>query len=299
MSSLPHPRNVLRDPPNLRLLSTMYPELCKYFRFSRREPLRRTDQFMWEDADATRCATDVLLRHLFQLRITLPATHLLPHLTLRLNYVHFLEDLCGGPDSWLRSGFTFHGLDIGVGASCIYPLLLRRLHPQISLLATDVNADSLQLAARNWNANFGAQETTTAAMTTATTAPLFELRLVCEGQLLLAALRDGETVQFCMCNPPFFESTQAKAARGKRSFGAVDSEVATTGGELAFVLQMIDESLILGRRVGTYTSMLGLHSTLAPVLTRLRQLGDAVEAHGSDVFAQGRMTRPVVWWRVA
>jgi 23S rRNA A1618 N6-methylase RlmF len=68
---------------------------------------------------------------------------------------------------------------------------------------------------------------------------------------------------------------------------------------LAFVLQMIDESLALGRRVGTYTSMLGLHSTLAPVLARLRQLADAVEAHGSDVFAQGRMTRSVVWWRVA
>lgn len=254
---------------------------------------------MWHEADAVRCATDVLLRHHFQLRVTLPREHLLPHLTLRLNYVHFLEDLLGG--EWRRDqACAFHGIDIGAGASCIYPLLLRRLHPEVRLLATELNPASFALAARNWHANFGDAAVPLPPLdgdADAYAAAAFDLRRVRSGELLLAALRDGERALFCMCNPPFFDSVEAKATHGKRSFAAVESEVATPGGELAFVLQLVDESLQLRARVGTYTTMLGRSSTLAPLLKRLRECAD-VEAHGSDTFWQGRMSRPVVWWRV-
>lgn len=299
MAGSPHARNALRDPPNLRQLAATHPELNKYFRFSRREPLKRTDRFMWEDADAVRCVTDVLLRHHFQLRVALPKEHLLPHLTLRLNYVHFLEDLIGAA-RWRRDEpCTFHGIDIGAGASCIYPMLLRRLHPEIRLLATELNGASFALAARNWHANFGIADASLPPLDDVDSyaAAAFQLRRVRDGELLLAALRDGEGALFCMCNPPFFDSVEAKATHGKRSFAAVESEVATPGGELAFVLRLVDESLLLRSRVGTYTTMLGRSSTLAPLLKRLRGCADVV-AHGSDTFWQGRMSRPVVWWRI-
>lgn len=312
-SGAPHPRNVLRDGPDFSALAQEFPELRKFFRFSHRVAVqRRADRFMWEEPDAVRCLTAAMLRHYFRLVVDIPAAHLLPHLTLRLNYVHFLEDRLNADANWSaahawfdgnRDGLTLiHGIDIGAGATCIFPLLLERLHPTMQLLATEINPESFRIAVRNWRVNFDTDQQPHAPLDDAArsfVAPNFELRLTDSAapSILLSVLKENERAQFCMCNPPFFESVGAKQVRGKRSFRAVDSEVATEGGELAFVMQLIDESLQLRRRVHTYTTMLGRRSTLAPVLKRLREC-DQVSEFGNDELWQGRMCRCVVWWRV-
>jgi 23S rRNA A1618 N6-methylase RlmF len=292
-------------------LARLFPELRKFFRFSRQIAMqRRADRFMWEEPDAVRHLTAAMLQHYFRLAVDIPPAHLMPHLTLRLNYVHFLEDLLLADANWSADHAWFdaprdrlslvHGIDIGAGATCIFPLLLARLHPAMRLLATEINAESFRIAARNWHANFDAEHPLAPpddAARATYVAPRFELRLADGASILLSAVRENERAQFCMCNPPFFESVDAKQARGKRSFRAVASEVATEGGELAFVMQLIDESLQLRRRVHTYTTMLGRQSTLAPVLKRLRECGDVSEC-GSHELWQGRMCRSVVWWRV-
>lgn len=311
-----HPRNVLRNGPDLAALLASHGELRKYFRFSRQVAMqRRPDRFMWEDADAVRCLTVAMLQHYFQLTVDVPPAHLLPHLTLRLNYVHFLEDLLNLQNSPVESApasdsstILIHGIDIGTGATCIFPLLLARLHPALRWVATEINPESFRIAARNWHVNFGP------AAHTPSQPPLYlpsdarefdsgalSLRLVDDNAaaspILLCALKENERALFSMCNPPFFESVGAKQVRGKCSFRAVDSEVATEGGELAFVMQMIDESLQLRERIGTYTTMLGRQSTLPAVMQRLRECEDVSE-HGSTELWQGRICRSVVWWRI-
>jgi 23S rRNA A1618 N6-methylase RlmF len=314
-----HPRNVLRNGPDLAALVAAHGELRKYFRFSRQVAMqRRTDRFMWEDADAVRCLTVAMLHYYFQLTVDVPPAHLLPHLTLRLNYVHFLEDLLNLQNSSSdvpaaqsdSSTILIHGIDIGTGATCIFPLLLARLHPALRWIATEINPESFRIAARNWHINFGPGAQTSSqppldlpSDATELDSGALSLRLVPQTDdsqspsILLCALKGNERALFSMCNPPFFESVDAKQVRGKRSFRAVDSEVATEGGEYAFVMQMIDESLQLRARIGTYTTMLGRQSTLPAVMKRLRECDDVSE-HGNTELWQGKICRSVVWWRV-
>ena len=71
-------------------------------------------------------------------------------------------------------------------------------------------------------------------------------------------------------------------------------EMVTTGGEVAFVSRMIDESKTLGERCQWYTSMLGKHSSVETIIESLREAG--VRNWAVKDLIQGKKTRR---WSVA
>ncbi|KAJ9489619.1 hypothetical protein VN97_g3634 [Penicillium thymicola] len=104
-----------------------------------------------------------------------------------------------------------------------------------------------------------------------------------------------------MCNPPFYTSSaelkQSAEQKEREPFSActgAEMEMVTRGGEVAFVKQMIDESLQLRDRIQWYTSMLGK-------LSSINVLVEALIKHGVTNFAvtefeQGSKTKR---WAVA
>ena len=98
------------------------------------------------------------------------------------------------------------GLDIGTGASCIYPLLAIRALANLRFIATELDEESYAAAELNVHAN-AAQD---------------RVRLVkIDAQadhVLPEELRgkEAECVDFTMCNPPFYESHDEIAASLRR-----------------------------------------------------------------------------------
>lgn len=68
----------------------------------------------------------------------------------------------------------------------------------------------------------------------------------------------------------------------------------TDGGEVAFVLRMIDESHLLQDRVQWYTSMLGKFSSVELIINRLKE--KKIDNYAVTEFIQGSKTRR---WGVA
>jgi 23S rRNA (adenine1618-N6)-methyltransferase len=68
----------------------------------------------------------------------------------------------------------------------------------------------------------------------------------------------------------------------------------TEGGEIAFVLRMIEESLQLRDRVGWYTTMLGKLSSVSVVVKELMAAGN--DNYAVTELAQGSKTKR---WAVA
>jgi len=62
--------------------------------------------------------------------------------------------------------------------------------------------------------------------------------------VLLGVVRDGEKFDFCMCNPPFFETMEEAGLNPKTSFGGTP-EVVCPGGEKAFITRIIEDSVVL------------------------------------------------------
>ena len=100
----------------------------------------------WKDPNNVVQFTEKVLWEEFQLRVNLPRNTLCPPLPNRLNYIHWLNELLN-----LRSDMNFEKstvLDIGTGASCIYPFLGSKLFGW-RFLASDINSESLAVAHQN------------------------------------------------------------------------------------------------------------------------------------------------------
>ncbi|KAJ6310828.1 hypothetical protein OIU76_015526 [Salix suchowensis] len=63
--------------------------------------------------------------------------------------------------------------------------------------------------------------------------------------VLLGVVRDGEKLDFCMCNPPFFVAMVEAGLNPKTSFAGTPEEMVCPGGEKAFITHIIEDSVVL------------------------------------------------------
>eukprot|EP00798_Chlamydomonas_sp_ICE-L_P024674 gene24674-10304_t len=59
----------------------------------------------------------------------------------------------------------------------------------------------------------------------------------------------SEVFSFTMCNPPFFGSMSEASQNPNTACGGTKDEMVYPGGELAFVMRMVEDSVRLGGRV--------------------------------------------------
>lgn len=102
----------------------------------------------FKDADAVRALTCTLLKKDFDLDVEIPLDKLIPTVPLRLNYILWVEDLL----SILKSEGEVKGIDIGTGASCVYPLMGAKKY-WWKMIATEVDPVSLEYAKKNVQKN--------------------------------------------------------------------------------------------------------------------------------------------------
>ncbi|KAJ1730161.1 hypothetical protein LPJ61_003169 [Coemansia biformis] len=244
--------------------------------------------------DAVRVLNRALLRVYFDLDVHLPSDSLCPTVASRLNYLEWIRDNVVAelpPDRRLA------GIDIGTGASCIYPLLGVRAMPQCTFVGTDINSDSIAAARANVCRNSLEEK-----------IGLFfnvdrsiKLPLDVPGFPLPPTDADGASFAFCMCNPPFYrdESERRQLARMKALPPGLDTrgkddELYTAGGEEEFLAGLVDESAVLGKRIRWYTTMTGKKATLAALAARVRAAQAKRIREGRLV--QGKTTRWVLAW---
>ena len=143
----------------------------------------------FKDLEAVRALTCTLLREDFGFSTDIPPERLISTVPLRLNYIHWVEDLIGHQNcdkSTLR-----RGIDIGTGASCICPLLGTTLNGWY-FLATEVDDMCFNYAKKNVEQN--------------NLPDLIKVVKVPQKTLLMDAFKEESEIiyDFCMCNPPFF-----------------------------------------------------------------------------------------------
>ena len=125
---------MLQQRPNFVLLCQKYPELdaCVIKRRRSGDVISSTiPVFDFKDEHVLRTLTTVLFKDEFNLDVVLPHDRLTPPLPNRVNYLRWLSVLLNSSAGTVSNNSTRsspHILDIGVGASCVYPLLGHRMY---------------------------------------------------------------------------------------------------------------------------------------------------------------------------
>ncbi|GAA5839161.1 hypothetical protein JCM9279_002613 [Rhodotorula babjevae] len=297
-------RNPYATPVDYAQLAQAVPALAPFLRPARDG--RQTIDF--RDDAAVRALNAALLKRDFGLDLILPHDRLCPAVPSRLEYVLFVLHLALATLDRLESSTSSRplvGLDIGTGASAIYPLLaMRTLEPPpvslldkakvdapLRMLATDIDAHSLEYARKNVRANDLVQDVSLCEVEP--DGALFPLEVV----------EAADTIDFVMCNPPFYSSQDeidsSLAAKEIEPFAkctGAENEMITPGGEVAFVSRMIEESLKLGRsRIRWFTSLLGKYSSLSPLVELLKSK-EIFNYHVHALPPHGHTVRWVLAW---
>ncbi|KAI2495114.1 hypothetical protein MHU86_19388 [Fragilaria crotonensis] len=252
-----HPRNIFQGSYDMDQLCRAYPRLAPFLRpgHSTKGDRRLTIDF--SDPDAVRTLNAALLAHHYGIQhwqeYLLPFS-LIPPVPGRADYIHHIADVLASSSSIHNDddtpvgsnthtnknshvgfpnvpvGPTIRGLDIGTGASMIYPLLGTRLYGW-SFLASEIDPKS-QAAARqiasaafaddndddnerarhddySQNCNTNGDDSTLGALYK--TQKIVDIRLQTQKTRILDGILmdDDEDVDFCMCNPPFYTSQEA------------------------------------------------------------------------------------------
>nr|XP_058902710.1 RNA N6-adenosine-methyltransferase METTL16 isoform X3 [Kogia breviceps] len=294
LSKSMHARNRYKDkPPDFAYLASKYPDFQQHVQIN----LNGRVSLNFKDPEAVRALTCTLLREDFGLSIDIPLERLIPTVPLRLNYIHWVEDLIGHQDS--DKSTLRRGIDIGTGASCIYPLLGTTLNGWY-FLATEVDDMCFNYAKKNVEQN--------------NLSDLIKVVKVPQKTLLMDALKEESEIiyDFCMCNPPFFANQlEAKGVNSRNprrpppssvNTGGI-TEIMAEGGELEFVKRIIHDSLQLQKRLRWYSCMLGKKCSLAPLKEELRIQGEESPQLCREVpkvtyteFCQGRTMRWALAW---
>uniref|UniRef100_A0A8D2GWT1 METTL16 n=1 Tax=Urocitellus parryii TaxID=9999 RepID=A0A8D2GWT1_UROPR len=110
LSKLMHERNKYKDiPPDFAYLTSKYPDFKQHVQIN----LNARVSVNFKDPEAVRALTCTLLKEDFGLSIDIPLERLFPTDLLRLNYIHWVEDLIDHQDS--EKSTLQRGTDIGPG----------------------------------------------------------------------------------------------------------------------------------------------------------------------------------------
>ncbi|CAI6330466.1 unnamed protein product [Periconia digitata] len=250
----------------------------------------------FQDPTTILILAQALLKTDFNLSLSIPDDRLCPPIPNRYNYVSWIHHLIDSTSPSYSNAYdptrTITGLDIGTGASAIYTMLLLRTRPAWTMCATDIDSKSFSSAVLNLTLNN--LVTRTKMLQTIPSNPLIPLQ----------HLDHHSTLDFTICNPPFFTSAaemSSSLAGSKKALPpssictGAEVEMVCPGGDLGFATRILHESLTLRQKVRWYTTLLGKLDSAKQLITLLKQ-HDINNWAVCAIDAGGKTKRWVVGW---
>lgn len=289
-----HSRNKNRERYDLTALIAAVPELENHLQLNKMG--EQTVDF--SSPQSVKLLNQALLHHYYGIDFwQFPDHNLCPPIPGRADYLHYLADLLGDSNyGKLPTGNRITGLDIGVGASCIYPILGVTEY-NWNFIASDVNPDSIESSQNIIDEN-------------SILKGKIELRLQkAPKDVFFGLLGKEEKVDFAMCNPPFHSSAEEAIKGTKRkiknlsnkkedsfqlNFSGELQELVFEGGESRFIQNMIRESQKFATNCYWYSTLVSKQSNLKGIYKSLDSFG-ASHVKTIPIGTGNKSSRIVAW----
>lgn len=257
---------------------------------------------------AVKALNAALLAHYYHIaHWDIPQGYLCPPVPGRADYIHGIADLLASENQGqIPRGADVKGLDIGVGANAIYPIIGSQSYGW-AFVGSDIDTTSVNACKQLIKQN-------PVLKTSFSTRHQTDKRCIFNG-----VVKSDDHFAFSMCNPPFHKSADdalrgstlktANLSRHKQKYGSkVSKRVAATnlnfagrsnelwceGGELAFIQQMIKESVQVKDNITWFTCLVSKSAHLKPIATSVNYYG-ATQFKQIDMGQGQKQSRFVAW----
>ena len=289
-----HPRNLHRFGYDFPVLIESCPELKSLVFVNQYNTL--TIDF--SDATAVKTLNKALLKKYYEIENwDIPTQYLCPPIPSRVDYIHHLADLLAlNNNAVIPTGENIQGLDIGIGANAIYPILGTACYGW-SFVGTDTDETALQNCKNIFAANPQLDD-------------YMSLQLQIEPRFLFKNIITTEDrFAFTICNPPFHSSEaeankanlrkinslqNTKSKAPQLNFGGQNAELWCEGGELRFITQMIFESIKYAQQVLWFSTLVSKKDHLSSLYKTLNKV-NAAEVKTIEMIHGQKTSRIIAW----
>lgn len=289
-----HRNNVHRYGYDFIALVQAYPLLSPYI-ISNNFNQQPTINF--SNCDAVKTLNSALLKKYYNIEYwDFPIGYLCPPIPGRVDYIHYLADLLKKSISATINKVCV--LDIGTGASCIYPILGARSQGW-NFVASDIDPISIKAANTNIKSNKGLTKQITCRLQQNSDS------------IFKGIIQPNEYYHLTMCNPPFHKSLADaskgtsrkwqnlnKGSSGKQdknlNFGGQKAELWCQGGEVSFIRQMIKESKLYHKQVLWFTCLVSKKDNLSAIKLSLKK-ANATKVNIVKMAQGQKISRFIAW----
>lgn len=250
------------------------------------------------DPEAVKMLNSALLASFYKINDwDIPTGYLCPPIPGRADYIHHAADLLAASNQGkIPTGRSITCLDVGVGASCVYPIIGKYEYGW-SFIGADIDPASIASSQRIVDANPSLKGSVA-------------LRLQPNPKNIFRGLiQEGEFIDLTVCNPPFHASLaeaqagtmrklnnlqQQKKSKLVLNFGGQKAELWCPGGESRFVNDMIYQSKEFASSCFWFTTLISKQANLKGAYQTLERVGATTVktipmAHGNKI------SRIVAW----
>ena len=289
-----HSRNRNRERYDIRALMRVSPELEDYVKPNR----YGQDSIDFSNPDAVKILNRALLNYYYGIKYwEFSDENLCPPIPGRADYIHHVADLLSEYNfGVIPIGDKITCLDVGVGASCIYPIIGVSEYDW-RFIGSDVDPRSIEFANTIVNNNLALKDQV-------------ECRLQKNHRdVFLGIIGEGDTIDLSICNPPFHSSVEelqkglrrkvknltGKDAKSPESnFSGMSSELVCEGGEYQFIHNMITESRKFAKNCFLFSTLVSKQSNLKRV-SKLLGASQAKQVRTKPMGTGNKSTRIVAW----
>lgn len=226
----------------------------------------------------------------------IPEGFLCPPIPGRAEYIHHIADVLSEVYGEIPTGKKIKVLDVGTGSNCIYPIIGTNEYGW-QFVGSEIDSQAIKWAAKIVQSNPSLKD-------------LVELRIQhSKRNIFKNLINEGEVFDMTMCNPPF-HSSKAEATKGTirkiknlkneittkptLNFGGVNNELWCEGGELAFITNMIYESVHYKTQSLWFSTLVSKKENLKSIYKLLTKVG-TVEVKTIDLSQGNKISRLVFW----
>lgn len=289
-----HPRNPHRFRYDFEQLTGVCPELAPFVKLNQ----YNTESIDFANPKAVKLLNKAILKQFYGIAVwDIPENYLCPPIPGRADYIHHIADLlASGNDGIIPTGRSVSVLDIGVGASCVYPIIGHKAYGW-HFVGSDIDPVAIRAASQIIAAN-----------------PTLRGAVDCRLQstpsnIFSKIIKRGEVFDLAICNPPFHSSPEEAAGETQRksrnlasskvtipvlNFGGQNTELWCEGGEAEFVRRMIKQSSELPERCLWFSSLISKKENLYGVYKALKKVG-AKEVRTIEIAHGQKQSRIVAW----
>ncbi len=289
-----HARNKHRERYDFELLIGSCPELKKYVKLNEYGNI----SIDFANPKAVKWLNKAILFHDYALGYwDIPTGYLCPPIPGRADYLHYIADLLGSSNNGkIPTGYKIKCMDIGVGASCIYPVIGNKEYGW-SFIGSETDKTALESATKIIKNNHFLIRN-------------IELRFQENPKdIFHGVMERSEPIDVTICNPPFHSSLEESQEGTLRklsslnhkkittpvlNFGGQSNELWCEGGEVRFVRDMIRQSKQFSANCFWFSTLISKQSHLIEINEALKTAG-AVEIKVIPMGQGTKISRIVAW----